>query len=79
MPKRRRLSDIEEIHVQLRIQSTLLAALTWQRTGVRPRGFDHLALPDPFARLVPYARAQVALLEYTARALHPARPTGGTS
>lgn len=52
---------------QLRMQSAMLAALAWQRTGVRPAGFEDIALPDPFARLVPYARAMVALTTSVAK------------
>jgi hypothetical protein len=62
---------LAQIEAQLRIQTGLLATLTYQRTGVRPTGFDHLVLPDPFARLVPYAKAmtlaQIELLRRVSR------------
>jgi hypothetical protein len=64
----RRRDPLAQIETQLRIQNALLAALTYQRTGVRPDGFDHLALPDPWQRLVPYTKALVSLT----RAIHAA-------
>lgn len=57
----RRSDPLAGIVKQLEIQNALLAMLTYQRTGVRPKGFDHLVFPDPWQRLVPYAKALVLL------------------
>jgi hypothetical protein len=59
MPRRR--DPLVEVVKQFEIRNALLAMLTYQRTGVRPEDFDHLVFPDPWHRLVPYAKALVLL------------------
>lgn len=60
MAKRRR-DPLAQCVSALRMSNALLAALAYQRTGLRPAGFDHRTLPDPWLRLVPYAKASVLL------------------
>jgi hypothetical protein len=58
---KRTADPLARIVAQLKIRNALLAALAYARTGERPAGFDHLALPDPWTRLVPYAKALVLI------------------